>query len=128
MICGLIIALSAIFTLPRRTPFPVGVNVTLIAQLVPGETVPPFKQVVPLARAKFPLTLRVPRFRLVVPVFVRVTDFAAVVVPTFCVAKLTQIRTQTRLWIDDLFCHRHSMRTSSCTVVDGEGCRCGCGR
>ena len=82
--------MSAIFTLPVLFPFAVGLNVTLIAQLAPAATVPLLLQVVPLplARAKFPLTVRVPRVSGVFPVFVKVTVLAALVVPTFCVAKL----------------------------------------
>jgi hypothetical protein len=42
----------------------------------------------PLTRAKLPLTVRVPRVSGVFPVFVNITVLEALVVPTFCVAKL----------------------------------------
>jgi hypothetical protein len=87
---GLFSALSVIFTLPVLFPFAVGLNVTLIAQLAPAAIVPLLLQVVPLPLtiAKLPLSVRVPRVSGVFPVFVNVTVLAALVVPTFCVAKL----------------------------------------
>src|ERR1700733_16019024 len=54
-----------------------------------GFTVPPFAQVVPEARAKFPLIEIVPRVRGVVPVFSRVMVCAVLVEPTFCGAKFS---------------------------------------
>jgi hypothetical protein len=82
--------LSVIFTLPVLFPFAVGLNVTLIEQLAPAATVTLLLQVVPLplTRAKLPLTVRVPSVSGVFPVFVNITVLEALVVPTFCVAKL----------------------------------------
>ena len=86
MICGLLSALSVIFTLPVRVPLAVGANVTLIVQLELAATVP-LLQVVPLASAKLPLTVGVPRVKGVFPVFVSVTVFGPLVVPTVCAGK-----------------------------------------
>jgi len=89
MVCGLVNALSVIFTLPVQVPLAVGANVTLIVQLEPAATVPLFLQGVPLlASAKWPLTVMVPSVSGVFPVFVSVTVFAPLVVPTVCEAKV----------------------------------------
>ena len=87
--CGLLSALSVIFSVPVRNPLAVGVKSTLISQEPPAATVPPFSHVVPDATiAKLLVVLTVPRFNTVLPVFVNFTVFAVLVVPTFCVEKL----------------------------------------
>jgi hypothetical protein len=70
-------------TLPVFEPFVAGVNVIFIWQLAPGASVELLVQVVPEAKAKFPLMFRSERIRGVDPEFVSVTDFAALVVPVF---------------------------------------------
>lgn len=73
--------MSVIVALPVRVPLFAGVSVTLITHLAPGATVPPFTQVVPLASAKSEVMDTVEMLSVEVPVFVSVTDFAALVVP-----------------------------------------------
>ena len=80
---GLLSALSLIVTLPDFEPLDVGVNVTLIRQFPAGASVVVLVQVVPEAKAKFPLMLRLERTSGVVPEFVSVIDFVALVVPVF---------------------------------------------
>lgn len=81
-------ALSPIVTAPDFEPLLAGVNVTLIWQFAPGARVVVFVQVVPEAKAKLPLIFRLERINDVVPEFVSVTDFAALVVLVFWLPKL----------------------------------------
>ena len=70
-------------TLPDFEPLEVGVNVTLIRQFPAGASVVVLVHVVPEAKAKFPLILRLERIKGVLPEFVSVIDFTALVVPVF---------------------------------------------
>ena len=83
MLCGLFLALSVIVMLPDFEPFDVGVNVTSIRHVAPAARLVVFVQVVPVAKAKFPLMLRPVRVSVVVPVFFSVIGLAALVVPVF---------------------------------------------
>ena len=71
-----------IFTLPLFCPRVVGVNVTLNAQFAPGASVVALAHP-PDAIAKLPVTDRPESVSGVVPKFVSVTVFAALVVPVF---------------------------------------------
>ena len=82
MYCGLFRVLSVIFTLPLFCPRVVGVNVTLIAQFPPGASVVELVHP-PEAIAKLPVTDMPESVSGVVPKFVSVTFFAALVVPVF---------------------------------------------
>ena len=82
-VCGLPLALSVSVRLPERLPVALGVNVTLIAQLLPAATGVLVLQVVPLAAtAKSPIAARLVKVRDAVPLLVTVTALAALVVPT----------------------------------------------
>src|ERR1700719_3366100 len=88
--CGLMRALSLTVTVPESDPFDFGVKVTLRMHRAEGFTVPPLAHVVPLESSKLPLTAMFVRFSGVVPVLVSVTDFAALVLLTFCVPKFRE--------------------------------------
>jgi len=80
---GLPLALSVSVRLPERLPVAVGVNVTLITQLLLGATGALVLQVVPLAAmAKSPVTAMPVKARPAVPLLVTVTALAALVVAT----------------------------------------------
>jgi hypothetical protein len=82
-ICGLPLALSVRVRPPERLPVAVGVNVTLITQLLPGGTGVLVLQLVPLAAtAKSPVTPMLVKLKDAVPLLVTVTALAALVVPT----------------------------------------------
>jgi len=74
--CGLPVALSAIDSVPLREPVAVGVNVTLIVQLDPAARLVP--QV--FVCAKSPVTVTPVIVRLAVPLLLRVTALAVLVV------------------------------------------------
>ena len=78
-VCGLPAALSVMVTAPVRVPVAVGLNVTLIVQLEPAESEVP--QVV--VDAKSPLVTMLVMLNNALPVFLRVTFFAPLVVFTF---------------------------------------------
>jgi len=78
MVCGLFRALSVIVTAPVRVPIAVGVKVTVIVQFAPGATEAP--QVVVFAKS--PVAVILVMSSVPLPVFVSVTDCAALVVPT----------------------------------------------
>ena len=81
ILCGLPAALSLIVTVPVLGPTAVGVNFTLIVQLAPAATGGP--QVPSPAKLKSPLTVKLLlKFRVALPVFARVTNCTALVVPT----------------------------------------------
>ena len=88
--CGLVRALSVMVTTPESDPFDFGVKVTLRMHRADGFTTPPLAHVVPPESAKLPLTAIFVRFSGVVPVLVSVTDFAALVLLTFCVPKFRE--------------------------------------
>jgi hypothetical protein len=76
-ICGVFAALSFIVRVPATVPVPAGLNLTLILQLAPGCSE---AQVVALVKLAVMVILVTVSDAL--PVFVRVTVFAALVVPT----------------------------------------------
>ena len=77
IVCGLLPALSVIVTEPKRLPDAVGVNVTLMVQLVPAATL--VGQL--LSCAKSPVGDTLVMTKAALPVLVKVTDCAALVVP-----------------------------------------------
>jgi len=79
MVCGLSAALSTMLTEAELEPVAVGVKVTLIVQLLPAETELP--QVFVSAKSKVVVEMPV-IFSVALPELVRVTDWAALVVPT----------------------------------------------
>jgi len=83
-VCGLFAASSLKVNVPLRTPITVGVKVTLTVQLLPGASVVP--QVL-LLIAKSPLIVMLLIFSVVVPVFVSLTTFAELVVPSTLLLK-----------------------------------------
>ena len=90
-LCGLPAALSLIVTLAPRLPLADGVKVTLIVQLAPAASVLGLMgQVLVCAKspAFVPATVMLVIVRAAVPLFVSVTDLAALVVPTFWAPKL----------------------------------------
>jgi len=90
-ICGLPVALSAMFNVAVNVPFAPGVNNTLIVQLAPAASVPVGLHIVPEVGSgvpKFsafaPLIVKPAKVTLAVLVFVTVTLSGALVVPTVC--------------------------------------------
>jgi hypothetical protein len=82
-ICGLLLALSVNVRLPERLPLAVGVNVTLITQLLLAATGAPVMQVVPLpTTAKSPVAAMLVKVKDAVPLLLTVTALAALVVST----------------------------------------------
>jgi hypothetical protein len=80
---GLPLALSVSVRLPERLPVAVGVNVTLITQLLLPATDVLVLHVVPLAAmAKSPVTAMLVKVSHAVPLLVTVTALAGLVVPT----------------------------------------------
>ncbi len=79
-ICGLPEALSAMVTAPVLAPGEVGLNTTPIAHVAPAATELP--QVPLPVKAKSPLTLRLVIDKAAVPVLFKVTDCAALLLPT----------------------------------------------
>jgi hypothetical protein len=76
--------------LPLRVPVAVGVNVTPTAQLALGASgVETTQGVVAPSTAKSPLAVKLVKFRSLVPVFVTVTLWAAPVVPTTWLPKMS---------------------------------------
>jgi hypothetical protein len=80
-------ALSLMLTLPLRVPVVLGLKVTLMLQLAPAARVAP--QVV--VSAKSPLTAILLMVKLDPPVFVRVEDWAALLVPTVVAGKEREV-------------------------------------
>ena len=75
---------------PVRVPVVVGVNVTDIVQLLPlPAKVVPHGVVPPATAAKSPLAPKESDVLAAVPVFLTVTIFAALVVPTVCAANVS---------------------------------------
>jgi len=90
-ICGLPVALSAMFNVAVNVPFAPGVNNTLIVQLAPAASVPVGLHIVPEVgsgvpklAAFSPLIVNPANVTLAVLVFVTVTLCAPLVVPTAC--------------------------------------------
>jgi len=90
-ICGLPVALSAMFNVAVCVPFACGVNTTLIMQLAPAANVPvalhpvlEFGSGTPKSAASSPLTVKPVKFTAAVLVFVTVTLKGALVELTAC--------------------------------------------
>jgi hypothetical protein len=83
-VCGDPPALSVTVSVPVREPATVGVKVTAMVQLAPGATLVPQL----LFSAKSPEAAIEVSARATCPEFVRVTAWAAVVVPTVCWANV----------------------------------------
>src|SRR5450755_3073647 len=87
-LCGLPGALSVNCSEPVRVPVWVGVKVTFTSQVAPAATVPPlthgvtFLVFLTVASAKSPVVAIVVMFSAALPVLVRITAFAALLVPT----------------------------------------------
>jgi len=79
--CGLPMALSITNTLALRLPAALGVKVTLILQLPPGTTEPPQVLVALKSPGFVPITLMPLMVNDVLPVLLRVTDWAGLMVP-----------------------------------------------
>jgi hypothetical protein len=82
--CGLPLALSVILAAPLRVPVAEGLNVMLIVQLALAASVVPHV----LVCKKSPLIAMLVMLRVAVPVFLRVTLWAALVVPTAWLVKV----------------------------------------
>jgi hypothetical protein len=79
--CGLPAALSLMLTAAVRVPLAVGLNVTLTLQLAPAANELPQVWVCAKFPALVPVIAMLLMVKLVVPVFLRVTVLAALVVP-----------------------------------------------
>jgi hypothetical protein len=90
-VCGLPPALSAIVRVPLRLPTVVGTKAMLITQLLPAATGALVLHVVPEASVKSPVTDMALMANAKVPVFLRVTDWARLVVPTAWLSKATLV-------------------------------------
>jgi hypothetical protein len=87
-VCGLPGALSVIVKAPVRVPVAVGVKLTPILQLLPpARGVPTAQVVVPVSRAKSPLTAKSVKFNVASPVFVTERGWAALRLSTGCLPK-----------------------------------------
>lgn len=86
MVCGLLLALSVMVTVPVRVPVAVGWKVTLMVQLPPAVTEPPQL----LVWAKSPLIATLVIVRAVVPLLVRVEVKALLVCPTVVLGKVRE--------------------------------------
>jgi hypothetical protein len=84
IVCGLLVALSVMVTVPVAAPTTVGVNITAIMQVFPAAT--ELAQV--LLCVKLPLAPMLVIDNFAVPVFVSVTFLTALVVPTTSLPKL----------------------------------------
>ncbi len=80
--CGLPPALSVMVIAPARVPMAVGAKLTLIVQLAPAATLPPFGQVMPDAGKKSPLGTMLAMVNAALPVLVSVTVCGALIVPS----------------------------------------------
>ena len=87
-VCGLPAALSAMLTEAVRLPMAAGVNVTLMVQFPPADTEEPHVLVTAKSPGSAPVVPILLIVKLPLPVLVRVTDCAALVVPGFWFPKL----------------------------------------
>ena len=81
--------MSGIVSVPVLVPVAVGVKWMLIVQFAPGASDVP--QVPTPASAKSPLTVSPVKVSVVLPVFVTVTNWAELVVPTVWGAKVNEV-------------------------------------
>lgn len=96
-ICGLSPALSVRVRLPLRMPVAVGVNVTPIAQLLPGASVVPHV-VLAGSTAKSPLAIIVVMVKVAVPELVTLTVLAPLDVPRTCLLKVKLVVERLTVW------------------------------
>lgn len=90
-VCGLPAALSVNERVPEAAPAEVGAKLTATVQVDPAVTAVEVKQVVPeLAMVNGPVMVIPVKVRLASPVLVRVTDCAALLVPSACPAKVSE--------------------------------------
>ena len=78
--CGLLLALSWTVSDPVRVPVAVGLNLMLIVQLLP--TARELPQVPRPPQVKSPVMVSVPKLMVELPVLVKVTNCAELIVPT----------------------------------------------
>lgn len=88
---GLLGALSLIDREALREPVVAGVNVTLIVQLAPTATLLPQVLLCAKSPGSDPVKLKLVIVSVEVPLLVRVTFFAALVVPCFCFPKESEV-------------------------------------
>src|SRR5437899_5808623 len=86
--CGLPAALSVMLSAAVRVPLDVGLKVTLMLQLAPAASEMPQALVCAKSPALVPVIAMLLMVKLVVPVFLSVTDLATLVVPIACVEKV----------------------------------------
>ncbi len=118
--CGLPIALSVIVTFADRFPAAVGVKVTPMLQLAPAATEPPQLFVWAKSPLLVPVTAILLMLSAVLPVLVRVTVCAALVVPTFSLPNVRPCRGKGYTGIDARPCHVDQLRTTSCGVSNAD--------
>ena len=87
-VCGLPLALSVMLTEAVRLPLAEGLNVTLIVQLLPAATELPHVLVWAKSLALTPVSARLVMFSVVPPLFVSVTAWALLVVPSAWLANV----------------------------------------
>ena len=87
IVCGLLNALSVIVIEPKRLPEETGANATLIVQLFPAATL--VGQL--LTSVKSPVEVRLEMLSGALPVLVKVTTCAALVVPTVWPANVSVV-------------------------------------
>jgi hypothetical protein len=81
-VCGLPLALSAMLTEAARLPLAEGVKVTLIVHFTPGATELPQLLLWAKSPAFAPVNLRLVMVNVALPLLVKVTAWATLVVPT----------------------------------------------
>jgi hypothetical protein len=91
-VCGLPAALSEMFTVAVRLPAAAGVNVTLIVQFSSAASELPHVEVSGKSAALAPVTAMLVKFKVPLPLFVRVTVWAAALVPTNWLPKVRELR------------------------------------
>jgi hypothetical protein len=94
-LCGLLLALSVIVTVPEREPAAVGVNVMLMVQLPRPATEPP--QV--FVCAKSPATTMLLTLNAVEALLLSVTDLAALLLPTATLPKERELLERLARWL-----------------------------
>ena len=90
-VCGLFVALSVSVSDALRAPAALGVNVTLMAQVAPAATLAPQVFVCAKSVALVPVKPTVVMLNAVLCELVSVTAWAALVVPTFWLPKVSEV-------------------------------------
>src|SRR5690242_16136158 len=109
MVCGVLEALSLMVMLPVRVPDWVGVNFTLIVQLLPTGKVTAVQLSVSV---NSPLADSVVRVSSVVPVLVKVTATAPLVMPTAWLPRLTLLELKPTAGAGEMRPHQVPQRPS----------------